>query len=183
MTSGLQTFLLTVTPEHGSASLLETLIQSNTLNFLIAVVLLGLIVKKLNVGGKIEQSRQKIAHDLERLEQLRISAESQLADVQAKTKNLSAEVDAILAEARSSAEKISVQILTDARNEASKIIENSKRRIEMEQKVAVQEIERRLLEESLSDARTELAQNLSPDDRRRSVEEFLEGLSQTKGAQ
>lgn len=154
----------------------EALVQANLPNFIAALLIMAFVINKLKVGQTIDSSRQKVVDEIHALEAARKEAEQNLAQIKARTANLQQEVAGILADAKASAETLSGQIIQDARTDAAKIIDNAKRRIEMEQKASAKELERRLLTDALSDARLELAQQVNADDQKRSVEAFIRSL-------
>jgi len=174
-------FLLQASEGHEHLTLMQQLEHSNVFNVVLAALILGFLIKKFNLFGGIETQRNKMATEIETVELQKKQALEQLEEAKRKTANLKAEVNEILKNARESAESMSSQILNDARNESAKIIENAKKRVELEQRSAIKDLERRLLNDALSDARTELAGNLNAADQKRSVETFLDELSQLKG--
>lgn len=163
-----------------SKTFIELLLESNVINFAIALALIIFMIKKLNVGGMLQQNRDKLKTEIESLENDRKKAEEQLSELKRQTSNLSSEISSILGQARESAEAISKQILETAKNDAERLVETSKRRIEAEQKAAAKELEKRLLVDALQDARLELAQNLNGHDQKRSVEDFIKELNSAK---
>lgn len=161
-----------------NSSLWGKIIESNLINLLIVVGAIVFLVKKNNLLGGIDTHHQKVSGELNAVELKKKEALAQLEEAKRRTASLNQEVEAILKDARQSAETLSAQIVADARTESKKIVENARKRVELEQRSAAKDLERRLLNDALSDARIELANNLSPTDRRRSVETFLEELSQ-----
>jgi F-type H+-transporting ATPase subunit b len=173
-------FLLQTEGHGHSMTLIQQLEHANVFNVVLVVLILGFLAKKLNLLGCIESQRNQVVSGIEAIELQKKQALQQLEEAQRKTANLKSEVDEILNNARQSAESISNQILHDARSESAKIIENAKKRVELEQRSAIKDLERRLLSDALSDARVELAANLSAADQKRSVETFLDELAQLK---
>lgn len=155
---------------------LEWLQETNLINIAIAAFLIILLLGKLRLGSKIEESRENLAAEVAALEKSKQAAEDQLNQLKKQTANLNAEVDAILAAARESAESVSQTILNNAHAQAAKIVESTKSRIELEQRAAVKDLEARLLNDALGDARSELAQSMDSQSQRRSVEAFLDQL-------
>lgn len=174
-------FLLQAEGHEHSMTLMQQIEHSNVFNVVLVLLILGFLAKKFNLFGGIEAQRQKLSAELEAVELQKRQALEQLEEAKQKTANLKSEVDTILKTARESAESMSAQILNDARNESAKIVENAKKRVELEQRSAIKDLERRLLNDALSDARAELAGNLNAADQKRSVETFLDELSQLKG--
>jgi F-type H+-transporting ATPase subunit b len=180
-TRELPLYLLQAHAEHHAPSLWEHILQSNLINVLLVALILGWVIKKNNLLAGIDAQREKIASEVEAVERQKQQALAQLEEMQRRTNNLKAEVEAILTNARESAESLSAQILADARLESAKIVENAKKRVELEQRAAAKELEKRLLNDALADAREELAKTLTAKDQSRSVEAFIDELAQTKG--
>ncbi len=174
-------FLLQAEGHGHTMTFQQYLEHSNLFNVVFVLVVLGILARKFNLIGGIDSQRQKLASEIEAVELQKRKALQQLEETKQLTANLKSEVDSILKNARESAEAMSQQILSDARNESGKIIDNAKKRVELEQRSAIKDLERRLLSDALSDARSELAGNLNASDQKRSVETFLDELSQLKG--
>jgi F-type H+-transporting ATPase subunit b len=167
-------------PEH-AGGLWEHIKESNVLNQLLVLVIIGILVKKFNLFGGIDAKREQISSEIVTLENKKKEALAQLEETKKRTANLKSEVDEILNNARQAAEQLSTQILSDAKTESGKIIDNAKRRVELEQRGAIKELEKRLLNDALQDAREELARSLTVDQQKRSVESFLDELTELKG--
>ncbi len=176
MNPSLYPFYLLSTP-HGEHDVpfFEWLVSTNVFNILLVAAILSYLIWRFNLFGIFDKRGEEICRDVEAVERQKEEALRHLDEVRARAKNLSAEVEEILSQARASAESLSVQILEDAKADAEKIIESSKRRIEVEQKAAAKDLERRLMEDALSDARAELSSMDAPQ-RKQSVESFIDTL-------
>lgn len=174
-------YLLVVQEGHESLSLMERIQNSNVVNILLVVFILGFLAKKFNLVGGIDAQRSKISDEILTIENQKKEALAQLDEAKSRTANLKSEVDEILSTARESAESLSAQILADAKAESAKIVENAKKRVELEQRASIKELEKRLLNDALLEARSELANTVTAQDQKRSVETFLDELSQLKG--
>lgn len=170
-----------LTAQAGDGSFWEYILNSNLINVLLIALLLGWIIKRYNLFGAIDTQRNKIVEEIEQVERHKKEALAQLEEIQRRSNNLKNEVESILKNARESAEALSAQILADAKNESSKIVDNAKKRVELEQRAAAKELENRLLNDALADAREELANTLTAKEQSRSVEAFIEELAQLKG--
>jgi F-type H+-transporting ATPase subunit b len=176
----LPVYLLTAHAGH-QPSFWEHILESNLINVLLVALLLGWIIKKNNLLSGIDAQRAKIAEEVAQVERHKQEALAQLEEMQRRTNNLKNEIEDILKNARESAEALSAQIIADARLESAKIVDNAKKRVELEQRAAAKELEKRLLNDALADAREELAKTLTSKDQSRSVEAFIEELAQLKG--
>ncbi len=166
---------------EASGSGWDVFLHSNAFNVVLVLLILGFLIKKFNLLSGIGATQQKIESEIEILALKRAEALTQLDGIKHRTENLSKEVDQILQEAKSSAEIISQQILSSAREESGKIVEQAHKRVELEQRAAIKGIEARLLSEALNDARASLTDSLTLSDQRASVEAFLEELTSLKG--
>lgn len=174
-------YLLMAEEGHEHLSLQKWLEESNVFNIVLAAWILGFFIKKFNLLGAIDTQQNQISSEVQAVENQKKEALAQLEDAKRRTANLKAEVNDILKSARESAEALSAQIIADAKSESSKIIENTRKRVELEQRAAIKDLEKRLLNDALLDARSELANSLNAQDQKRSVEVFLGELSQMKG--
>jgi len=159
----------------------EHILKSNVINIALVLFILGFLVKKLNLLSGIDTQQEKIATEVHTLEKRKREALAQLEETQRRTANLKSEIDAILSQARESAEALSLQILNEAKADSGRIVENARRRVALEQRGAIKDLEKRLLNDALQDARVELAQSLNAEQQKRSVETFLDELSAMSG--
>lgn len=169
---------------HGAESLTlwDRILESNLINVVLVLLVLGWVFQKNNLLGGIDTQRAKIADEIKVVEGQKTEALAQLDAVRHRTNNLKAEVEEILRNARESAEALSAQIVSDARMESGKLIDNAKKRLELEQRAAVKDLEQRLLNDALADAREELANTLTAKDQSRSVETFINEMAQSAKA-
>lgn len=154
--------------------------MQNLFNFVLAFGIIAFLFKKFNVFGAIDTQHGKIAREIEAAEAQKKKALEQLQAVKKRTENLTQEVDDILKTAKASAENLSAQIIESARDEASKIIDASHKRVELEQRSAMKALEARLLNDALQQVRETLTESLTHEDQERSVDDFLEELSRVK---
>lgn len=180
--SQLRIFWLTASGNE-SGGLLESLIHSNVINILLVALLLGFLIRKFNLFQGVENRRAQIAAEIQAAEARKAEALAQLEEANRKSKRLKAELDEIMKSAADSAQALSAQIVEDARQEAARIVENARKRVALEQRTAVKDLERRLLSDSLRDTRVELAAAMTPQNQRRSVEAFLDDLARVRGGQ
>lgn len=177
--------LLTATVEEGgehSASLLQMLIHSNVFNILIAFLFLGWVVSKLNLGSQVDKQRETISQEVLTLEQRRDSAKQELETLQRRTANLSTEVEEILKNAEASAKAFSQQMLSEAEAESERIVDASKKRIEMEERAVIQGLQARLLTDAAMLARERLTRELTQEQQQKAIEAFIADLPKMTGA-
>jgi F-type H+-transporting ATPase subunit b len=151
--------------------------HTNLVSFLVVAIGLAIVVNKLGLLNKVTDQRTKIIGELETLETQKKVAVAQLQEVQRRTENLSTEVDQIMKDAQVSAKAISDQMVATAHADVARLVERTKQRIEVEQRAAVHDLQSRLLQAALDEARDRLAQDMTKTDRKKSVEQFLDDLA------
>jgi F-type H+-transporting ATPase subunit b len=170
-------FLQETASEHAAQpGLVDALIHSNILNFLIAFGFLFWVVKRFKLASLLDDQQQKVVKALQEAEAKRAKALADMTEIEKRTAKLSQEVEALIGEAQKTAELVAETIVKNAETEADKIVSNAKKRIELEQKIASRELEERLMKEAIHGARQLLESTLSDDDRHRSVEDFVANL-------
>lgn len=154
----------------------EALVQSNIFNVVIAFSALAFIIKKFNVGGLLEKRQSFIVAELKDAEAKRDQAMKDLAEIEARSAKLKQEVETMLQDAEKTAASVADSILSQAQDEASRLISTAQKRIEQEEKQAARDLEQRLMIEAIHGARQLLESTLSKDDQIASVEAFIEQL-------
>ncbi len=169
-------FFLQAHHEAASRSLWETIVQSNALNFAIALGVILWIVSKFKLHKALDVRQNNIIEELKLAEAQKAKALEDLKAIEQRTAHLTTEVETIIKEAQSTAEMIAKTIVSDAEAEASKVMENARKRVQLEEKTAARELERRLMHEAIYSAKQLLENTLSHDDKQRSVQDFVESL-------
>jgi F-type H+-transporting ATPase subunit b len=174
---GIFPLLLTAVAEEAPRDLMGMLLQSNAFNVLIALVVIVWLIQKFNVLSSLDAKGTAIAAELQAAEASRLAAEKQLADTKTRLAQVTSEVDAILAQAKQSADQLSSHILVGAEAEAARIIENARQRVLQEERATIQRLQAQLLGDTLNASRHQLVQRLQdPHDRRRTIEQFIDEL-------
>jgi F0F1-type ATP synthase membrane subunit b/b' len=169
--------LLNAGAEEMPKDLLGMLLHSNAFNVLIALVIMVWLGKKFNLLGGLDSQGQTIALALQTAEADRLAASAQLKAAEARLQGVTADVEAVLAKAKQSADQLSSHILVSAEAEASRIIENARQRVLQTERSAVQLVQTRLLSETLDTTRQQMTDRLQdPHDRRRTIEQFIDEL-------
>lgn len=114
----------------------DTIVKSNTFNFIVMLLLLGWIVKKANLANTLNKFKSDIIKSIENSKQEKENGISALKDAQKSVENIEAEITERLEIANKQAENIEKDILNIAdnkikqiENSISKVIENEEKRI------------------------------------------------------
>lgn len=151
--------------------------ETNTIAFLLVIVFFIWAINQFKLGKTISDSRQRVEDDIKAIESEKEKAVNELNAIKKRTANLNQEVEQIISEAKTTATGMSEKILEDAQEQVGKIVDTAKKRIDLEQKAAVNHLEKRLLNDALADAREELVDKMTAKDQQRSVDAFLDEMS------
>lgn len=152
----------------------------NTIWYLLVFAILLLLVKHYAwgpVSKMMEKRRQKVISDLDSAADNRKKAEALANQREAALKNSRQEATKILSEAKASAEKTSSAIVAEANNDATSIHEKAKADAAQAKADALDEARDQVAEISVTIAQKIIAKNLSADDQKELVDQFIKGLS------
>lgn len=114
----------------------DTIVKSNTFNFIVMLLLLGWIVKKINLTNTLNKFKSDIIKSIENSKQEKENGISALKDAEKSVENIEAEIAERLEIANKQAENIEKDILNLADNKIKqiensifKVIENEEKRI------------------------------------------------------
>lgn len=114
----------------------DTIVKSNTFNFIVMLLLLGWIVKKINLTNTLNKFKSDIIKSIENSKQEKENGISALKDAEKSVENIETEITERLEIAKKQAENIEKDILNLADNKIKqiensifKVIENEEKRI------------------------------------------------------
>lgn len=143
-----------------------------TLNFAVLAVALFLLLKKPAVN--FFSSRTKgIKEEIWALEHKKSEAEKQLAEYQAKFRNLDQETQKIVEEYVKQGEEAKARILAEAEEQSAKLEEMAKRNIEQEFKAAKIKLQQEIADKVMVKAEELIKFSISSDDQNKLVDEYL----------
>lgn len=152
----------------------------NTLWYLIVFSILLLAVKHYAWGpvkDMMEKRRQKVIDDLDQAASDRKKAEILANEREAALKNSRQEATQILSVAKSNAQKIGKQIVSEAKAEGSAIRERAKADAAQAKTDALNEARNEVADLSVTIAEKVIAKNLSAADQKDLVDQFIKGLN------
>lgn len=113
---------------------LETFIQSNTLNFLLVLLFLIWIALKLNIGEKLEHTKNQIKSFVGEAENAKSEAEKRMTDINEKVKRLPSEIQEIERITKVNIESLAKKNTDDINEQIQNIDNNVKRIMDLETK-------------------------------------------------
>ena len=126
----------------------------------------------------LEKRKQGIADDIEAARKEKEDAERLKTEYEDRLKNVDAEVEGILSDARQRALANENRIVADAREEAGKIIDNAHREANLEKQKVADEVKKEVINVAEAMAGKIVAASMSDADQRRLLDETLKGMGE-----
>jgi F-type H+-transporting ATPase subunit b len=143
-----------------------------TLNFAILFIVLFLLLKK-PTKAFFSSRRKEIADELRELEEKKAAAEKQLAEYQARFRNLDQESRQIIDDYIKQGEEAKKRIITQAQTQAEKLEDMARRTIEQEFKTARTRLQQEISALAVERAETIIQEAISSDDQDKLVDDYL----------
>ena len=138
----------------------NVIVESNTLNFVVFVLILAYLCKKIDVNKIIENLQAKIQQMVEASKEAKEVAIKDLAKAEDSVKNVATEVETILSDAKATASKMSEKIAEDAKLQAESIGKNAKKIIDAEEKIIYNLLMKKASKASLEVAKSHIKDTL-----------------------
>ena len=126
----------------------------------------------------LDKRKQSIADDIAAAEKEKSEAERLKNEYEEKLKNVDAEVEGILSDARQRALANENRIVADAREEAGKIIDNAHREANLEKQKVADEVKKEVISVAGAMAGKIVATTMSDADQKRLLDETLKGMGE-----
>lgn len=137
------------------------IVESKTFNFIIFVMLLGLIIKKVNVAAAISSLQQKIIKIIEDAKKERDDAHGSLLQAEKAVENLDSELKEIVNDAQNSAKVLGEKILNEAQKQIEDIENNAQKVIEAEEKLLISNLAKQTSKQSVETAKSHITKVLA----------------------
>ena len=160
----------------------NTIVSTNTFNFLIMMAILVLIFKKVNVIGILEKTVDNVKNTINKSSIEKEESYKKLVEAKNKSKNLDIEIQEILATAHRKGEDLSRKISEDTKEKISKINENMIRMVQTEEKKFSADLTERTVIASISTAESHIKSifEASPELHDRYIQASLNELDRIK---
>ncbi len=139
----------------------DTIVESNTFNFVIFVAIIAFVLKKAKIGDAIAALQQKIIKIIEEAKKNRDDAHSELLQAEKAVENLGTELKEIVSDAENSAKVLGEKILTEAKKQVEDIENNAKKVIEAEEKLLVSNLSKQTSKQSVEAAKSHITNVLT----------------------
>lgn len=124
-------------------------VQSNTFNFAILLLIFAVLYKKANISAFLEKIKNDIVETINNAKFEQENADKKLKDAQLSVKNLDEEIKSRFNEAEEKAAAIELQILNESESSSERIKNSYIKTIESEEKTVTASIERKTIDLSI----------------------------------
>ena len=109
---------------------LKIILESNTFNFLVFAVILGLILRKIKIGNIISNMQKDIEKDVTKSNDAKENSITELNAAKTKMDNVETDIEKIISEANNSGDLMAKKIVDQADSQIEIIGKNAKKTIE-----------------------------------------------------
>lgn len=141
-----------MTDTSSIANIWNVIVYSNTFNFIVFVLILAFIAKKVNIGAVISSLQAKIIKLIDDAKKEHEEATNKLKTAEKEVENLPNELKGIIDDAHKSAEVISNKILSEAQKQIESIESNAQKVIEAEEKMLIAKLTKNTSQASIETA-------------------------------
>ncbi len=163
-------------------SILKTLAESNTINFIIMLVILGMIVRKIHLNDSFQSAADKIQNNIETSEKTKQNSQDNLVKSQKKMEELPNELAAL---EQTSAIKIKAfedNIAITTQKTITDLTQSIKKVMAIEEKKLSNHIKEKTSQDSIDLAKTKIIDILrkNPDLHNQFIQQSLDELDKVK---
>ncbi len=154
------------------------ILESNLINFIVVFVIMAFIIKKINVGDKIENVRKTIKSYVDESSNEKEAAEKELSQIQAKIEHLQDDIKDIEATAHNNIKGFENKIQEEIYEKKKDIDKNAERILNLETKNFKDKLSSVLSEASINLARKNAIEQLKNNRElhNKYINEALEGM-------
>lgn len=119
---------------NGFFEIWDLIVRSNTLNFVLLVVIFCFVFKKIQILNIIDNLRQRIIDNIENAKNLKTLADSKLSKAKDSVKNLEKDINSQLTQAKTTADSIAETVNKNTEKQIELINDNVNKTITTEEK-------------------------------------------------
>lgn len=160
------------------ANFWNLIVESNTFNFAVLLIIFAVLFKKLNVSAGIEKIKQDIINTLNNVKFERENAKNKLFDAQKSIEHINEDIKQRLDEASKRGEGIAKQILSSTDEQVQLIEKNISRVINAEEKTLSAKMTSKTLQASIELAKQHIIKSIAnnPELHNKFIDESIENI-------
>ncbi len=153
----------------------KLIVESNTFNFAVLLLIFALLFKKLNISDTVEKIKQNIIKSIEDAKLEREQAKQKLTEAQNSVEHVEEEIKERLQDASIRAKGLAKQIQNETSLKVKLIEKNIERVIEAEEKTLSSQMSDKALQSAISLAKEHITKTLAenPDLHNKLIEESI----------
>ncbi len=155
------------------------IVKSNLFNFIVMVVILTVIIKKLNIGEKLNNAISKVKEKIDEAELANKNSVEELKQAGEKTKNVQAEIEEIEQKGSENISNLEQKIASEAKEEVNSIEKSADRLIVAKEREIVSRLSKKTILASIEIAKNHVINLLkqNPEYHRKFIKESIEELN------
>lgn len=160
------------------ANFWNIIVESNTFNFAVLLVIFAVLYKKMNVADGIEKIKQGIINSIDSAKEEQKCAKNKLKDAQKSIENIDSDIAKQLEDAVQRGEGLANQILANTEEKVQLIEKNVKRVINAEEKTLSAKMTEKTLKASIELAKKHIISTLenNQDLHNKFIDESIENI-------
>lgn len=140
---------------------IDYIARTNLFNFIIFLSIIIFLVKKINVGAKLEDSQNLIKESIDNSEETKLESEKRLSSIEDSIAHIEEEIDAIVQKSEENANLVGEKILQDGQKAVLAIQENTSKALENSRTILKNELLKRASLASIEVAKNHIINELS----------------------
>ena len=160
------------------ANFWNLIVESNTFNFAVLLIIFAVLFKKLNVSAEVEKIKQDIITTINNAKSERENAKNKLLEAEKSIEHIDKDIQDRLDEASQRGDGIAKQILTNTEEQVKLIEKNISRVINAEEKTLSAKMTTKTLNASIELAKQHIKSTIAanPDLHNKFIDESIENI-------
>lgn len=154
------------------------IVESNTFNFAVLLIIFAVLFKKLNISSGIEKIKQEIINTINNAKNERENAKNKLLDAEKSIEHINEDIKQRLDDATQRGEGIARQILSNTEEQVQLIEKNISRVISAEEKTLSAQMTAKTLQASVELAKQHIKNSIAnnPELHNKFIDESIENI-------
>jgi len=162
--------------------LIELILESNLINFIIMIAIIVYVAKKCNFSQKLDDAVNKVKELIDNSELAKQNSIEELKESSEKTKNIKTEIDEIEQQGQENLSNMEEKIILDSEKQIQSIKKNADRLLDGKEKEIVSKLSKKTVLASLELAKQHIINLLkqNPEYHQQFIKESIEELNRLK---
>ena len=158
----------------------DYILGSNVLNFIIVVLFVVWVVKKVNIAKMIDKKRSEVIETIRSAEKEKIDSEKHLLDTQTKVRNVDIETSQIIEEGKETAAKLFENISKSAKQQTEDMQKKAELSVENQKAAVTKEVTSKVTKAAFYIAEDHIKKSIDERLHRKFINEFIDNLDKAE---